>query len=440
MNIVLIHLLESARRTDSALRAAVLLLAVLAAPAAGVVSFDAGLSSGAIFSADGYHVARLENGEREDRWLVDGRVRARGAAGTFPNAAVLSADGGALLHLVAVFDKSGNSLGVCAALNGRRVGAAYAEIQSLTLSLGGRNAAYAAKTPDGWTVVSGQGVGPAFPESPVLLAVADAETLYFERWDGALWLYRDHKPVRRVDGQAVPVNAGDSGSSLSTDGGRVDGRKISVSPDLRHVGVVVGDGARGMYVEVDDNRYGPYTNVSVPAFSRNGRHWASLAAQPGTGPRGYNMIVADGRPEAAASCSQCSLLVDDAGRAFQDVVSAAIGDFKMNKFYLHGLRLSGKDGGGGPQSVVGLRAGGRHFVYTMLTPRGVAVGYDGREFENGVPLPLPNAPVEFDGDGEYHFWSLEGASLRLVCGTVDGSDPKLTRCAQWARSVFTPAE
>ena len=400
----------------------ILLLAGFAAPVrAGVVSFDAGPSQGAIFSADGYHIARLQGDEREDRWLVDGRVRARAAAGTFPNVAVLSSDGGQLMHLVAAFDKAGNPVGVSAAINGRRVGAAYAEIRLLTLSADGRNAAYAAKTPSGWMVVSGQGVGPAFPEPPSLLAVSDAETLYFARWDGALWLYRDHKPVRRVDGKAV-----------------------SASGDLRHIGVVVEGCAAGTCVEVDGKRYGPYRNATAPSFSRNGRHWASLAARLGaSGGELYDIIVADGRPETAEPCSSCSLLVDDAGRAFQDEVSMAIGSVKMNRFYLNGHRLGKRvepGWGDGPQSVVGLQAGGGHFMYTMMTPHGIGVGYDGRELENGIPLPLPNAPVEFDGGSEYHYWSREGESLRLVCGTVDGSDPKLTRCAQRAGSVFASAD
>ena len=391
-------------------------LAVLAAAArAGVVSFDAGPVEGAIFSADGYHVARLESDEREDRWLVDGRVRARGAPGTLPAAAVLSDDGASLLHLIALFGKDGGSLGFSAALDGRRVGAPYAEIQSLTVSARGRNAAYAAKTPAGWSVVSGQGVGPAFPEPPALLAVSDAATLYFARWKGKLWLYRDHKPVRRVDGEDV-----------------------SVSADLRHVGSLVLGGADGAYVEMDAVRYGPYASASAPAFSRNGRHWAFCASEPGEDPGHYTMIVADGRPEAAAPSSGCSLLVDDGGRAFQNVIQMSIGEHgQINTFYLKGRRLSKVQG---PPSV-GLLAGGGHYVYPMLTPRGIAVGYDGRELDVGVPMALANTPVEFDGEREFHYWSLGGGrSLLFVCGSLDGGDPRDTRCARKAGSVFDPVK
>ena len=56
-----------------------------------------------------------------------------------------------------------------------------------------------------------------------------------------------------------------------------------------------------------------------------------------------------------------------------------------------------------------------------------------------MPLPLPSAPVEFDGPREYHYWTFEGDSLRIVCGSVDGSDPRTTRCAQRAGRVFKPA-
>ena len=230
---------------------AALLLAVLTPCArAGVLSFDAGPKDGAVYSADGYHLARLENDGREDRWLVDGRVRARGRSGTLPGGGVLSADGSKLLSLVTVADENG-------------------------------------------------------------------------------------------------------------------------------------------------------------------------------------------KPAAGAACDSCSLVVDDAGRAFQDVLLVSVSDdAQMHSFYLDGREL--RKGGRPPR--VGLLAGGAHFVYPMLTPRGVGVGFDGRDLEYGLPLPLPSAPVEFDGPNEYHYWTLEGEGLRIVCGTLDGSDPKASRCAERARRVFTPVE
>ena len=395
---------------------AVFLLGVLALPArAAVLSFDAGPASGAIFSADGYHVARFESDGREDRWLVDGRVRARGGPGAMSGAGTLSADGSELLHLLSVADAEGKPLGVAAALNGRRVGKPFPEIRSLTLSLAGRNAAYIAKTPDGWAVVSGQGAGPAFPDAPCALSVTENATAYVAQWQGAAWLYRNHNPARRVAGA-----------------------EAAVSPDLTRVGVVVRDRAAGnASIEVDGERYGPYADAAVPAFSRDSRHWGALATKVGSAPGSYDALLVDGRAAAGAACSNCSLVVDDAGRAFQDVLLVSISDAgQIHDFYRDGRELRA----GGRPPRVGLLAGGAHFVYPMLTPRGVGVGFDGRELEFGVPLPLPNAPVEFDGPREYHYWSVAGASLRLVCGTVDGSDPGLTRCARRARRVFAPVD
>ncbi|MFI5346773.1 MAG: hypothetical protein ACHQ51_10400 [Elusimicrobiota bacterium] len=391
-----------------------LILSLLSVPSpAATLSFDAGPPQDAIFSADGYHVARFESAGGEDRWLVDGRVAVRGAAGTLPAGAALSADGAQLLHTVAVADAAGNPLGVAIALNGRRVGAPYPEIRSLSLSAGGRNAAYVAKTPQGWAVVSAQGVGPSFPDPPESIFVSNASTAYLVRWQGAVWLYRDHKPVRRLDGPDAALSA-----------------------DLSRIGAVVKDGGRS-FVEVDGERYGPYAKAQTPVFSRNGRHWASMVVTPDASDGVYDSILADGRLTPAAHRAASSLLVDDAGRAFQDVLLMAVDEkIHIHEFYLNGKIL--RKGGRPPR--VGLLAGGAHYVYPMTAPRGIVVGFDGRDLEIDAPLPLPYTPVEFDGAEEYHYWSLEGNSLRLVCGATDGSDPKNTRCAAKARGRFTPVE
>lgn len=392
-----------------------MLLALLAPLASGaVLEFDAGPKDGVIYSADGYHVARLENDGREDHWVVDGKVRARGRSGTLVAAGALSADGSKLLSLVPVLDKQGRSLGVAIALNGFRVGKPYAEISSLTLSPAGRFAAYLAKTPKGWAVMSTNGTGPALPEAPTRITVTEDSVSYLVNWQGATWLYRDHKPVRQLAGP-----------------------EAAISPDLKRVGVVVRDRASGsVYVEVDGVRYGPYSNAATPAFSRNSRHWGALAQSPGSND-GFDVLLADGKPAAGTACGDCSAVVDDAGRVFQDVLRVSVtDDAQIHDFFLNGHEL--REGGRPPR--VGLLAGGAHYVYPMLTPRGVGVGMDGRMLEYGVPLPLPSAPVEFDGPREYHYWSFEGNSIRIVCGTTDGSDPKTTRCAERSARVFKPVE
>jgi hypothetical protein len=392
-----------------------LLVPALAPAASGaVLSFDAGPKDGVIYSADGYHVARLENDGREDHWLVDGKVRARGRSGTLVAAGALSADGSKLLSLVPVRDGRGRSLGVAAAINGVRVGKPFAEIGSLTLSPSGRNAAYVARTPEGWAVMSTYGKGPALPDAPTRIAVSDDAVSYLVVWKGARWLYRDHKPVR-----ALP------------------GTEVAVSPDLKRVGLVIRDRAAGsVFVAVDGARYGPYGNATTPAFSRDSRHWGALAATSGTN-EGFDLVLADGKPAAGATCSECTPVVDDAGRVFQDVLRVAVADdAQIHDFFLDGREL--REGGRPPR--LGLLAGGAHYVYPMMTPRGVGVGFDGRVLEYDVPLPLPSAPVEFDGPREYHYWTFEGDSLRIVCGATDGSDPRTTRCAERCARVFKPVE
>ncbi|HXT00903.1 MAG TPA: hypothetical protein VN915_09535 [Elusimicrobiota bacterium] len=394
---------------------AAVLLAIAPAASAAVLSFDAGPKDGVIYSADGYHVARLENDSREDHWVVDGKVRARGRSGALVAAGALSADGSKLLSLVPVTDDRGRSAGVAVALNGFRVGKPFAQIASLTLSPSGRYAAYLAKTPKGWAVMSTNGVGPALPDAPTNIMVTEDAVSYLVNWRGATWLYRDHKPVR-----ALPSP------------------EASVSPDLKRVGVVVRDRAAGSaFVEVDGARYGPYADATIPVFSRNSRHWGALAASPGSSPGNYDVLLADGKPAAGTECGSCSVVMDDAGRAFQDVLRVSVSDdAQIHAFYLDGREL--REGGRPPK--LGLLAGGAHYVYPMLTPRGVGIGFDGRVLEYDVPLPLPSAPVEFDGPREYHYWSFEGDSLRIVCGTTDGSDPRATRCAERSARVFKPVE
>ena len=385
---------------------ALLLFLLSASGRAETVSFDAGPAQDSIYSADGYHVARLEKTEDGDRWLVDGRLRARGAAGSFPPGGVLSEDGAQLLHLMRAADAQGNPIGVAVALNGRRVGAPYEEIRSLVLSPGARNAAYVAKTASGWSVVSAQGVGPAFPEAPTALFVSDNATAYFAEWQGATLLYRDHKPVRRMDGSEANFNS-----------------------DLRRFGAVIRDRDAGkVFVEIDGERFGPFKKAKAPVFSRNGRHWAALADDG---------ILKDGVLGPAAPRWDSNLSVDDVGRVFQDVLLVSLDDhLQIHTCYLDGKELRNR----GRPPRVGFLAGGAHYVYPMLTSRGVAVGLDGRDLEFGVPLPLPGTPVEFDGVEEFHYWSLEGKNLRLVCGSLDGKDPKLTRCAAKSRGRFAQAK
>lgn len=385
------------------MRAALLTVLLAATAAAGTVSYDAGAPppSGALYSADGYHYAYPESVDGEDRWIVDGKARARGAPGAFAGPGALSADGAVLLHALAC---GGGK--VCAALNGRRAGPPFDELALLTLSPKGGNAAYAGKSAQGWSVVSAQGQGPAFAGPPLVLAVSESHTAYLAPWGAQVWLYRDHKPV----------------SIHSYE-------RAAISPDLSRVaGVWTIPDTHRTYAEVDGKTFGAVRSAQTPVFSPNGRHWGLLAARAAAGH--VDTLVIDGQPSKMESCGNCELVLDDAGRAFIDHVQVVVDEkTQVHFFYLDGkpLGLAGK---------VGLLPGGGHFVYPMLSGKqGPVIGLDGRVLEAGAPMLVPVAPPVFDGRDEYHYWSISGRRWVLVCGTVDGSDPEKTRCAEKARRL-----
>lgn len=391
---------------------AALLLACATGAAADVDVYDAGRDpgKGLIFSADGYHYAHFESSDGEDRLIVDGKVRAKGAEGTLAGPAALGADGSRLLHAVAVLDAKGNLLGVSPAINGRRAGSGvYEEIQSPALSPRGTNLAFAAKTAKGWSVVSRQGTGPAFKEPPLHLAITEKETLYVVVFGDAAWLYRDHKPVTKTAYGAA-----------------------STSRDLRRLAGVY-EGADGsLYVDIDGKSFGPYRAAATPVFSADGTHSAFLASV--SAEHAYDALIVDGKPAAMKRCGDCSVSVDDRGRAFQDLVMAGVDErTQIHVAYLDGKPLQQ----GGQPPHVGLAPGGRHFVYPMLTSRGVAVGLDGEIAETGVPMPLVPAPCVFDGE-EYHYWSFWGGKLLLVCGNAQGPKVPRSRCAGVARGAGWP--
>lgn len=365
---------------------------------------------GTIFSSDGYHYAYLESTEDGDRWIVDGRVRAKGAEGEFAGPGALSSNGTILLHTIGVLDKADNLLGVAPAINGRRAGAVYAEIQSVHLSPRATNVAYVARTPKGWAVVSQQGTGPSFQEPPLHLALTEKETLYYVGYGGATWLYRNHKPVERK-----PYS------------------DASTSRDLRRAAGVY-TGTDGMiYVEIDKMTFGPYISASAPVFSADGMHSAFLASSQSE--HGFDTLIADGHPAEMRRCSDCSVAVDDRGRVFQDVIMTGVSE----RAQIHMAFLNGKSlHPGGQPPRVGLAPGGKHFVYPMLAPQGLAVGLDGKIVETGAPMPLIPGPCVFDGE-EYHYWSVNGGKLYLVCGSAEGPRAPKTRCAGVARSLGWPS-
>ncbi len=385
------------------------LLALAAGARAEVLSYDAGRDpgKGIIWSADGYHYAWLEQAEGEDRWIVDGKIRVKGAEGTLGGPAALSSDGRLLLHPLAVPG------GVAAAVNGKRIGGAYQELAGPVFSEKGLNAAYAGLTAQGWSYVSVQGAGPAFKEPPIHAAVTEKRTQYVANFNGTRWLYVDHKPARRLP----PFSA------------------ASASADLSRLAGVYEDRDGMIYVEVDGERFGPYNQASTPVFSRNGRHFAFLASAESQS--GYDVLVVDGRDRPMKKCGDCSVQVDDAGRAFQDQIMAGVNErAQIHVAYLDGKSLQI----GGQPPRVGLAPGGRHYVYPMLSSKGLAVGLDGRIAETGVPMPLVPAPVVFDGE-EYHYWAAARGRLFLACGSAEGPKGPKTRCSAVARAAgWPPAE
>ena len=370
--------------------------------------YDAGRDppQGAIWSADGYHYAYLESTTDGDRWIVDGRVRAEGAEGELTGPGALNANGSLLLHSTGVLDKAGKLLGVAPAVNGRRAGAVYAEFQSFLLSPRGTNAAYVARTPKGWAVISQQGTGPAFAEPPIHVAITEKHTLYYAAFGGGAWLYRDHKPVERKPYIAAASSA-----------------------DLRRTAGVYKDAGDNVIVEVGADSFGPYMSASPPVFSANGAHSAFMASTRSE--RSYDTLIVDGRPARMQPCSDCSVSVDDRGRAFQDVVMIAVTErAAIHVAFMDGEKLQI----GGQPPRVGLAPGGKHYVYPMLGPRGIVVGLDGKLTEPGAPMPLVPGPCAFDGE-EYHYWSVNAGRLYLVCGNAERPKAPKDRCAAVARAA-----
>lgn len=382
--------------------AAVLLLFAAAAGRAELAMFDAGPlpPNGTLYSADGYHFAYLESDEHEDRWMVDGRARERADAGTLAGPGALSADGSVLFHFLNVAG------GLAPAINGRRVGKkVYTEIGELKLSPSGRNAAFAARTAEGWVVVSGEGTGPAFKDPPRVLAVSEESTAYIIRWSGANWLYRDHRPVR-----AVPYDT------------------TTFSPDLKRMGGIWKRPDNRFNVELDGERTGPWTGASAPAFSSDGRHAGYCIGRPPSWYGACDHAVVDGVETAITPCLGCSLLIGDDGRAFEDKTLVAVDE----RAQIHDYSVGGRAIGRGP--TLGISADGAHYGLTTLMG-GNGFVMDGKVVESGAPLALAMRPPVFVGAEEYHYWSLNGKNLLLVCGALDGTDPAQTRCASAASAA-----
>ncbi len=383
-----------------------LALILAAAARAQVAVYDAGPlpPPDAVFSADGYHYAYLDSGPREDRWIVDGAARVSGPAGTLAGPGALSADGSILFHFLSVDG------GLAPAINGVRVGKkVYAEIGPLLISPRGRNAAFVVRLPGGWAVVSGQGMGPAFPKQPRAMAVSEESVVYVEEWMGARWLYRDHRPERKV-----PYD------------------DVSFSADLRRVGGRWQTPTRRFFVEIDGEKTGPWDGASTPAFSPGGRHAGYCAAR---GPNQYGrcaFTVVDGIERGMTPCMGCRIELDDAGRPFVDTVLVAVDA----RTVLHSFSLYGRPLGKGPS----FGSGFGHYGFTRLGADmgGNGVVVDGRTVAHAAPMALSMMGPVFDGGREYHYWALNGKNLVLVCGALDGRDPAQTRCARRAEDPAWP--
>jgi len=262
-------------------------------------------------------------------------------------------------------------------------------------------------------VVSAQGMGPAFPKPPLLLRVSDASTAYVVVWSGAQWLYRDHKPVQSL---------------------RYD--STSFSDDLRHYGGSWKDASNNFFVEVDGARTGPWKAGSAPVFSPDGKHSAYLAGEPPAWYGESNVVVLYGKKYPAKECYGCALILGDGGRAFQDKTIIVVDE----KAQIHEYFLNGKSLGRSPS--FGASSGG-HFDLTVLGAGrgGNAFVLDGRPAESGAPMALSVHALVFDGESEYHYWSLGGKTLHLVCGTTQGGAANETRCAANAERLgWAPAK
>lgn len=366
-------------------------------------------------SADGYHYASFLAAGDKARWSVDGRLVLEGGAADMLDRghsgpdqfADLSWDGRVLLNVLRVPMEDG-SPGYLPVVNGRPFGKPYAALKGAQVGRSGANAVFlAGQVGKGCFVLSAAGAGPAFPDCPEPVIAADEGVIYMAKWGNRTFIYRDHKPITETEY-----------------------RRIAAAPDLSRYAGFLDDGKEYHSIEIGSKVVAKRRSLGAMVFSPDGRHFAVVGGE--TGARTDSVIV-DGKSYPAAGDIYQLALSPNNGIPFW------ISD---EHFYAAGKKRArvGLISGGGQSDGrwLAFNPSGRNhaFVAWDKIAQVDKLYVDGEVAAEGVPTPLDEAHVVFDGENEFHYlgWRKANDSIYLVCGTVDGSSPHRTRCARVAAS------
>jgi hypothetical protein len=362
-----------------------------------------------LVSSDGYHYASF----KKAGWSVDGRALAPddGAEaidnnnGACSHCAALSADGHAFLSVARVAASNGGTF-FFLAVNGKRFGSPLTEVSNLQVGPKGENAVYVARGPKGCYVVSNAGAGPPFPGCPDPVFTSDLGVIYAAKWNDHTIIYRNHQPIATTDYFSMKAAA-----DLS-----------------RFAGVLHSDGGSGLDTVVIGTSTIARLKVSEMFFSADGRHLGVMSADAvfvdaikydAPGVRFLSMRPGDGLPFWIAG--------EHLFKAGKDL--GRVG-------YVNGWDMHGGWLGFSPSSA--------HYAFVGHDDNRT-IGkliLDGEVLEENVPAMSDDARVVFDGEKEFHYIGKKAGDdkVYLVCGTVDGSDPKRTRCARYGALHRAKAE
>jgi hypothetical protein len=375
-----------------------------------------GRSAVRLISSDGYHYASFTKAG----WSVDGQPFApdegaeavnRGTADC-QECAAFSADGRVLLSVARVRAQDGTAL-YSPAANGKRFGSPLPAVTSVQIAPKGENAVFTVRGPKGCYVVSNAGAGPAFAGCPDPVIASDKGVLYAAKWNDRTIIYRDHQVVANTDYWSMEA-----------------------APDLsRFAGVLHSDGGSGLDTVVIGTDTIARLKVSEMFFSQDGRH---LGLKGGKVGQLYDTIIVDGKTYDAPGVNDFSMRPGD-GLPFW---IAAKRFFKAGK----DLGLVGWVPGTWRSQGrwLGFSPSAAHYAF-VATDENATIGrimVDGEVVEENAPAPVGDAHAVFDGEKEFHYLGSKSGddSISLVCGTVDGSDPRRTRCARFASSHKSKAE
>lgn len=371
-----------------------------------------------LVSRDGYHYAVVMAGEGGVEVLhKDGRELGRASPGTYTTIPASSfdrtprligdiADNGVLFHSMRFVDPDGRA-GRRLALDARPHGALFDAIEDVRASPAGDNVAYVTRDGTRYAVSTLSGRSPASETPPQILGVSSSQLFFRFNWNGRDWIYRDsaalpHKAYMYAAAHPRrPVVAGtlfdEGGVTLEVDGKKAGGPWADAVPYYSDGGALVVFARTSRALES-----GLYDAVVVegavkpvapfkPAFG------LEPTVQPGSGTPFYVADVAD-KPVIFAG-----------GRSYAGM----------------GQVLSAR-------GWVGFSPSGRRWAAVVIGKDRIQIAVDGEASGAFVPPPLREARILFDSEAELHYLGQSVNDVVLVCVTLDGRDPRSSRCAREA--------